>query len=65
MKKILASALAVAVAVGTADLLESAQARRFLVIGGGSEGGVYYFSGGQDHEPPSQLSARGKESTTC
>jgi len=42
MKKILASALAVAVAVGTADLLESAQARKFLVIGGGSESGVYY-----------------------
>jgi len=42
MKKILASALAVAVAVGTADLLESAQARKFLVIGGGSEKGVYY-----------------------
>ena len=42
MKKILASALAVAVAVGAADLLESAQARKLLVIGGGSERGVYY-----------------------
>lgn len=42
MKRILAPAIAVAVAVGTAGLLESAQARRFLVIGGGSEEGVYY-----------------------
>ena len=42
MKKILTSALAAAVAVGTAALLESAQARKLLVIGGGSESGVYY-----------------------
>ncbi len=42
MNKILASVLAVAVAMGTADLLESAPARKLLVIGGGSEKGVYY-----------------------
>ena len=42
MKKILAPALAVAVAVGTADVLESAQARKPLVIAGGAETGVYY-----------------------
>jgi hypothetical protein len=42
MKKVLASALVVAAAIGTADLLESAQARKLLVIGGGAETGVYY-----------------------
>ncbi|MGH7423274.1 MAG: TAXI family TRAP transporter solute-binding subunit, partial [Candidatus Methylomirabilales bacterium] len=42
MKKVLAPALAVVVAVGTAGLLESAQARKLLVIGGGAETGVYY-----------------------
>jgi len=42
MKQLFASALAVTVVVGTADLLESAQARKLLVIGGGSEKGVYY-----------------------
>ncbi len=42
MKKVLASALAAAVAIGAADLFKSAEARHLLVIGGGSETGVYY-----------------------
>lgn len=42
MKRVLAPALAVAVVLCTADLLQSAQARQLLVIGGGSEKGVYY-----------------------
>ena len=42
MKKVVALAFAVAVAVGTTNLLESAQARKLLVIGGGSERGGYY-----------------------
>jgi uncharacterized protein len=42
MKKMCAPALAVAVAIGAADVLVSAQASKFVMIGGGSETGVYY-----------------------
>jgi TRAP transporter TAXI family solute receptor len=42
MKRMLAPALAVVVAIGAADVLVSAQSWKFVVIGGGSETGVYY-----------------------
>lgn len=42
MKRMCAPALAVVVAIGTANLFVFAQASKFVVIGGGSETGIYY-----------------------
>ena len=42
MKKMCAPALAVVVAIGIANVFVSAQASKFVVIGGGSETGIYY-----------------------